>query len=128
MNVGQQSWSSFHHKYGSDDFRKSTDFDRVSRAPGVVRSLLLKKQSSSRNLPVEEKVRPGISRCSSTLNIKSSSKCKSLSLHLKHSQTSMSSERLMMSRRSSLSTISCSSQSQQISDTSVSKNRNASFQ
>ena len=126
MSVAQQSWSSFHHRYGSDDFRRSTDYDRVSKGPGVIRTLL-KKQTSSQMLHAEEKSRSGsISPCTLSLSLRSSSTSKSLSssFYAKHSHTSMSLERL--GRSSPPRNASCSSP-EQTTYTSVSKNRNTVF-
>lgn len=62
--ASEQSWSSFHDKYASEGYRRSTEFDH-GNGKGVVRTLL--KRCSSRKLIVpEEHVRPTLSRSMSS--------------------------------------------------------------
>lgn len=74
--VAEQSWSSFHHKYGSETYRRSSKYDRDHHdhddgVSGIVRTLL-KKCSSSRKLMVPEEnillSRSSISSSSSARN------------------------------------------------------------
>lgn len=64
--VAEQSWSSFHHKYGSEEFRRSTEYDRGD-GKGVVRTLL-KKCSSRKLIVTEENVGPTLLRSISSRN------------------------------------------------------------
>jgi hypothetical protein len=54
--VHEESWSSFHHKYASEGYRRSSEFDRGDdgnrRVSGAVRTLL--KRCSSRKFIVPD--------------------------------------------------------------------------
>lgn len=122
MYIEQQEWSTFHHKYGSDEFRRSTNYDRDNNKES--RRSLLKQSSLPRRLSMEftEKSKPNLLRCSSTLSTKSSSSSRRLSWTLQAFHSSIT-----FPSSSDLQTNSSSSICSSTYSSSVSDNKNAAF-